>query len=359
MSLTIIYPYRNRELERIKISLNSLITQSNTNFKVLFIDYGSTLLHSKEIQEALIDYSFVNYFYSYSLDQPWSRAKAVNIGIKNTTTNYVFIADIDMIFKPNFVEVLYELQQPNTSYYFKVGFLSESESNITKEFNQYNIAHFSGIGAQGLSLFETSELKKVRGFDEFLHFWGAEDEDIHNRLIAAGNKEIFYEAEILMLHRWHPTYRTLEHNNLDKNLQIKSITSLNQQHLLYNKNSSCSVVNSQNWGNSITKDSYNELINNISKTTLINKREIIDHFLYVELPNFENGILNIKIIEDDFKSSVKYLAKKALNKKVPRYYSLKKINDMVLLHLISFYRDTIYSYKITDDLKSIELTIKK
>ncbi len=40
--ITILYPYRNRDLERIKRSLDSLVVQTDQRFKVLFVDYGST-----------------------------------------------------------------------------------------------------------------------------------------------------------------------------------------------------------------------------------------------------------------------------------------------------------------------------
>jgi hypothetical protein len=359
MSLTLIYPYRDREIERIKISLDSLTSQTNTNFKVFFVDYGSTISHSQEVQELLQEYSFVNYQYSYHLYQPWSRAKAVNIGLKLVETESVFVADIDMIFREDFIEKLYELRHPKKSIYFKVGFLSEEESRKSKLFEDYKIKHFTGIGAQGLSIFPTQAIKKIRGFDEFLHFWGAEDADIHNRLLNAGYEVDFFEKETLMLHRWHPTYRKLEEKNLSQNLQISNITTLNQEHLASNKRNNLIIVNDENWGKLISKLSYDELFNEKSHRVLVNKKEQIDHFLFVELTNFKNGILNVTIIEDEFENGLKHKLKKLWRKKVPCYYTLKEINDMFLLHIISFYHNYNYIYKVSADLKSIEFKIQK
>jgi hypothetical protein len=357
--ITILYPYRNREIERIKISLDSLISQTNTKFKVLFVDYGSTLSHSHEVQELLQKYSFVNYQYSYHLYQPWSRAKAVNIGLKKVETTFVFVADIDMIFKEDFIEKLNDLKHPEKAIYFKVGFLSEEESRENKPFEDYKIKHFSGVGAQGLSIFPMQAIKKIRGFDEFLHFWGAEDADIHNRLLNAGYDVDFFESETLMLHRWHPTYRKLEEEKLSKNLQISNITTLNQEHLASNKRNNLIIVNDENWGKLISKSDY-DLLNSENKNRILtNKKEQIDHFLFVELPDFKNAILSVTLVEDPFQNSLKYRLKKLMAKKVPNFYTLKEINDLFLLHIISFYRNNNYIYKVSDDLKSIEFKIQK
>ena len=48
-----------------------------------------------------------------------------------------------------------------------------------------------------------------------------------------------------------------------------------------------------------------------------------------------------------------------LGKKVPKFYSLKEINDALLIHLVSFFHQYPYTYKVSDDLKNIEFKIKK
>ena len=90
-----------------------------------------------------------------------------------------------------------------------------------------------------------------------------------------------------------------------------------------------------------------------------NTKEKVTHFLFVELPQFQNGILSVHFVEDSFQNSLKYKIKKTVGKKVPNYYSLKEINDMLLLHIISFYHQLPYTFKISADLKSISFKIKK
>ena len=357
--ITILYPYRDRELSRIKRSLDSLSEQSNKNFNVLFVDYGSEPELSKSVKELLSSYDFVKHIYSYHCNQPWSRAKAINIGLKQVETEYVFVSDIDMIFKRNFIEIVQQLKDPMVSVYFKVGFLSQLESKKNQTFEDYEISFFSKPSAQGLSLFPVEALKKVRGFDEFFHFWGAEDEDVHHRLAQAGYQISFYEEEILMLHRWHRTFRSLERDTLTKELQIKAISKLNEQYFFKNRDKKLVVVNSEIWGKSISKETYETLMNVRINSVILNNKEYIHHFLFIELPRLKDGIISVEFRASPNNNGLKYFLKKKMGKSVPSCYNLKEINDLLLLHLVSFYSNSIYSYTISDDLDSIQLRLKK
>jgi len=357
--ITILYPYRNREPERVKRSLDSLKEQENNNFKVLFVDYGSNAVSSSAIKDLISQYDFATYIYCFSEYQPWSRAKALNIGLKNVTTDYVFTADVDMIFSPNFISKLQELTNPSKAYYFKVGFLNEKESQTNKNFEDYSIDFSTGVGAQGLSLFYLKNVVEITGYDEFLHFWGAEDIDIHERLIRTGIESVFYNNEILLLHQWHRSYRKSEKDSLTVDLQLKGIVKLNHQHLKNNQENKIIKFDNQKWGNIISESDFNELENIQNQMILDNKVEVIDHFLFVELPKSQNKVLSIKFIQDNFQNSLKYKVKRFLGKSVPKYYSLKEINDKLLLHIISFYHIYPYSYKISDDLQHITFKIKK
>ncbi|MET3028161.1 glycosyltransferase family A protein [Flavobacterium sp. UW10123] len=357
--ITIIFPYRNREIARIKKSLDSLNNQTNQNFKVLFVDYGSKLHFAKEVQSLVDSYNFTEYYYNYTDKQPWSRSKAINVGLKLVDTSFVFIADIDIIFRNDFIDLLAKLKDPKKAYYFKVGFLNENETKIPKDFLDYQISFSTGATGQGLSLFPTKEVLNIQAFDEFLHFWGAEDNDIHHRLVRAGIESVFYNKEILLLHQWHESYRKSEKNTLTKELQLKGITKLNQQHLIVNQKNEVVKIDNEKWGAPISEKEYYELEAHDSPIILTNKKEVVDHFLFVELPKFEKRISSIQFLEDPFQKTLKYKVKALLRKTVPKYYSLKEINDMLLLHIISFYHVFPYSYEIDNDLKIIALKIKK
>lgn len=357
--ISIIYAYRNRELQRIKASLDSLVYQTNKDFEVIFVDYGSEETQANKVQELLSSYSFVKYYKHPTQFQPWNKSKALNSVIRKLTTDFCFVSDIDMLFHPQFIERLQQLKNLQKATYFQVGFLSSKETDKSKKFNEYQIYFKSKEGATGMTLFPVQQLKKIQGFDEFYHFWGSEDTDIHHRLRNFGLEVNFYNKEILLLHQWHPSYRTKESSQLTKELQLSGIVQLNYQHCIAALSEKKTIVNTKNWGGIISLEQL-EKLNQVDKSFLIlNKKKDIDHFLYVQLPQLKSGLYEFYFSKDPFQNTLKYQMKKRIGKNVPIYYSLKEINDKLLLHIISFYRDEVYTYKITHDLQQIIFKIVK
>lgn len=358
--LTIIYPYRNRGIERVKKSLNALANQTNKNFSVDFVDYGSDIETAKKVERLLKDYSFVKYQYHPTNFQPWNKCRALNTVIKQLNDGFCFVADVDMIFHPEFVERAISLQKNNTATYFKVGFLSEKETQSTKQFNDYSINFESTHEATGLTMFPIKALQKVRGFDEFYHFWGAEDTDAHVRLKNDGCEIVFYEKETLLLHQWHKSYRSKESQNITSNLQLGGIVRLNYQHLKHAGFNNVTVVNPEKWGAPLSQEEYQLLMNFSGKSKkILNQKETINHLLFCELPKVDKTIMRFVIETDDFQNSVKYKLKKLLGKNTPDYYTVKEVNDMLLTHIISFYRNYNYIYKVFELENKIELTLVK
>lgn len=356
--ITILYSYRNRDLKRIKSSLNSLEKQKFKDFKVIFVDYGSEFKIALAVQKLVENYSFATYFYTYNQNLPWSRSKAINVGLNEVKTDYVFMADVDIVFNENFTKVLASLVKPNLSIYFKVGFLSQKAIDFNLNFHDFPIGHYSQQGAEGLSLFPIKILKEINGFDEFFHFWGAEDADVHNRLQLAGYDVQFYNQEVLLLHQWHPSYRSGEKDSLTKELQCSGIVQLNHEHLRRNKIEK-RIVTQTEFGKTISKENFELLNSDISSVTIQNKVWEIDHFLYYTLPNLEKGIHRFDFELDTFPNSFTYKIKKIVGKKVPMYYNLKQINDFLLLHIIGFYHQNPYQLRVADNLQKITFIILK
>ena len=356
--LTIIYPYRNREVNRLKNSFESLKQQTHTDFKVYLVDYGSYPETAREVENLCKGYSFITYTFEHTRFQPWNKSKALNSVIRNLNTGFCFVADVDMIFHPEFVERAEGLQQKDVSIYFQVGFLKQKADMGGKGFKDFSKYRKSTFEATGLSMFPVNVLKEIRGFDEFYHFWGAEDTDLHVRIQSAGHKIEFYDKEVLMLHQWHPSYRSKESNTLTPHLQVNGIVRINHAHLKNAIKLKRTEVNSEEWGKILSEPEVLELEKEPVHLILNNQKSGIDEFLYGILPEAKNRILKIDIIEDIHQFSKKFRIKKLLGKNVPEYYSLKEINDKILLHLISFYRNKPYMYKVTGDLKRIEFAVK-
>lgn len=357
--ITVIYPYRNREPERVRRSLDSLKAQSDTNFKTVLVDYGSEVTVARSVQELLQQYPFVEYHYLFTKEQPWSRSIALNYAIRKADTEYCFMADIDMIFAPDFMAFANQNCQPDEGLYFPVGFLSKAESRLEKSFDQYSVKFTSNREAAGMSLFPTTKLQQIRGYDQFFHFWGSEDNDIHNRLKLSGCTIRFCDDKVRMLHQWHPNYRQTENRSLNRELQLSGIVELNQQHLWSNQEQRRIVVNSENWGLVITEKEYNAL-SDFPLQSCTNKKSVIQQLLFDRLPRLDNGqTLSVRIEEDGFYKSLKYKIKKILGKKVPEYYTLKEINDLLLRHVVALYAHLPYTCKICENGKAIEFKITK
>ena len=353
--ITILFTYRDKDIKRVKNSLMSLQNQSAQLFQILFIDYGSTSKYCSSLIELLKEFPSISYHYTYVENQPWSRAKAINVGLKLVTTPYVFVADIDMVFKENFVDKLNSLAHLNQSTYFKVGFLNKEISDFRVSFECIPVAFSSAIGAQGLSLFPMQALHEIKGFDEFYHFWGAEDTDVHVRLQNAGYEVSFYDSEILMLHQWHPSYRSTERKVLTNDLQLSGVVKLNHEHLKDAIASKRTIVNDEKWGTSVSRQEYNKLQKSEKQIVLINRKSEIDHFLYFTLKQEPTITTEYRFELDPEQGSLKQNIKKILRKKIPQYYSLKEINDFILLHLISYPLLKNYRYQVAPDLKTISL----
>ena len=356
--LSIIYPYRNRDLDRLRRSLDSLQDQSISKFEVFFVDYGSTPAVAKEVRKLCAAYSFVDYQYFPTQLQPWNKSRALNAVIKNLKTDFCFVADVDMIFHPEFIKKAIALQESEKTVYFQVGFLSKKDDPGKITLEKFGSYRKSTAEATGLSMFPVKILKKLRGFDEFYHFWGAEDTDMHVRIINAGYEVEFYDEQVLLLHQWHASYRSTEKNVLTTGLQLKGIVQLNHQHLknaIFNKTT---VVNPDGWGEFISCEEADFLLNLPVSQNINNEKKQIDALLYGELPQCFDETVKVKIVLDPFQDFLKSKIKKILGKKVPIYYSLKEINDVLLLHLIAFYRHLPYYYQVADDLKSITFAIR-
>ena len=259
--ISIIYPYRNRDLKRVQRSFESLKNQSVQNFEVYFVDYGSEPKTSVKVQELCSDYPGIKYSNHATRFQPWNKAKALNSVIKSLETEFCFVADIDMIFHPEFVKMAISLQKPEQSVYFKVSFSESGDELDDIKPGDFGKFRRSDHNATGLTMFSVKALKSVNGFDEFYHLWGAEDTDIHVRLRNAGFKVNFWDQEILMLHQWHQSYRRSEVKILTKKFQIKDIVQLNHQHLKYAEKYGITTVNSDGWGKAMTAEQEWELLN--------------------------------------------------------------------------------------------------
>ena len=353
--ITIILTNRNRELRIIENSLRSLKNQSEQDFSVFLIDYGSEKMYLKTLSDLLGSYEFVRLICCQVKDQLWNKSRAINIALKQISAPYVFVGDIDMIYHPGFIEKLRDLCSKDQSVYFQVGFLTEPESRKNKAFVDYQINFKSSEEATGMTLFNTEGLKAINGYDEFYNGWGSEDTDVHVRLKNAKQKVLFYTEDILILHQWHPkVYRQKNstapfHSNLEM---------INQKYLEYTKQSLNILANTKyGWGQYDEKD-YGLLENPEMKFTASNELVDFKGLLNNVLLSLEGKVVIISITRHKDYKSLDWTAKKILGKKVKTFVSMQEVNDILLESIIVNCRDYAYKYFFNRNSQEITLVIK-
>ncbi|HEX5001888.1 MAG TPA: glycosyltransferase [Bacteroidia bacterium] len=199
--ITFIYCFRDRELDRVRLSLESLSLQTDMLFKVIFVDYGSEMNLAVKVQKLVESYPFASYLYNNTRGMMWNRSHALNSAIRMADSSYVFTADIDMIFKPGFVKQINEFKRTGDAYFFSAIMLPPNtlpgNENLEKKYER------TTDNALGWGLIPREKLLEINSYDEVYCIWGKEDNDIGHRLRLAGVK-VNYISDIWMFHYYHP-----------------------------------------------------------------------------------------------------------------------------------------------------------
>jgi glycosyltransferase involved in cell wall biosynthesis len=355
--VSIIYPYRNLEPERLSKSLASLSIQDDRSFEVILVDYGSDDFYSKLLIELISKYPFVKYIYSYTQYQIWSRSKALNIGIKNASFEILFTADVDMIFTPELISFLIKEYKQDVVSCFKVAYLKK-KALTNFPIAEKNIISYSNSGAQGILLFSKSEAICVSCYDEFMHGWGSEDNDFVNRLLS-NNLNFNFIEKIFVYHQWHQNFSSLNDLPLTSKLAVMNIQGLNSYKYHKNKALKQIAVNT-NWGDVVLENDFEKLNFPTLHLNIDNKIASVD-FLFYEISMVNFGIVKITVKDLNTRkytlSNLKNIVKKKSFKNRV-FYDLKHINDQLLKFL--FFQNILnYSLIIDLDAKLIELVYEK
>jgi glycosyltransferase involved in cell wall biosynthesis len=357
--ISIIYAHRNRDIQRIKNSFQSLQRQEFLNFEVILVDYGSEKTLVDELQFLSEQYNFVKFYHLPVAQLLWNKSKALNYGIKKAVGDYVFIADIDLVFHPETTALFQEKRTPDRFYLFNLGYLDEEESNKIEnsfEIEGLKVNRFGEVN--GMILTSKESLLKVNGLDEFFHFYGAEDEDLFARLENLGLKKEKC-AVAYFFHQWHQSFSGSEDKLLTGNPRVKNIMRINQRHFLQNRDrGTIKPLRQLGMGEIIDAEVARRLRVPDLNYKVPNILAHVEHLLREELPSLQNKIVRIEFFEDAYYPSVKHQLKKFLGQQTQPYISMKEVNDMILKEILFNYRDHNYSFKIGENLKKIIFCIQ-
>lgn len=202
MEITFITGYKDRDCDRVKRSLDSLCQQSVKDFKMIFIDYGSSPQYSKRIKKLIEEYNFCEYFYSETRGWIWNRGSALNSGAKIAKTKYLFFTDIDIVYDKYFVEETLRRMTENR-------YLIPNIVRIPKYFNEWEqllhrkrINSFKPMKGWGIICLPKLVFDQTGGFDEQYGYWSNEDYELAQRINRCGI-EMIPATNLLCYHQWH------------------------------------------------------------------------------------------------------------------------------------------------------------
>lgn len=201
-----IIPYRNRDSIRIKNCLQSIQNQSFADFEIIFIDYGSDLPVQQEIEKLCCEFPKVKYYFFDTRYQFWSRSHALNLGILQAKGQFLVIVDIDLIYPPDFANLLKNKIDENSFVQYQCYYVPENQQNYQNlNFSQtYPYKVSSTEFAAGLIAMPKEKMHEIGGYDEYFKVWGVEDIDLKKRLLAAGLRgEVLSINEAPTFHQWH------------------------------------------------------------------------------------------------------------------------------------------------------------
>lgn len=356
--VTFVYAFRDRDVLRVKITLDSLANQLETDFSVVFVDYGSRDEVAATVKNLVESYAFAYYFYVPAQLLLWNKSKALNFGIKQAKTPYIFIADVDLVFHPRVTALLKDIADPQKAYLFKLGYMRQRDSEMLKAPYQFEalLPSHSGL-VNGMVFTSKMALQDVEGFDTFYHFYGAEDEDLYARLANSGIA-VCRRDENYFLHNWHVVYGDGQPKKITGSPRLHNIKRINQRHYLSAvESSSIRPPRLSDFGNVVKREDQDALSYPTVKIGLKNIDAHIIHFFNEQVHSFKNEIVEVTISEDPYYRSWKHRVKKLTGKQSQPYLSMEKVSGIVLSAIVFQFRDVNYAY-VVKDLKTIIFTVK-
>jgi len=353
--ISIVYANRNRDLKRIQHSWDSLQTQNKKDFEVVFVDYGSKPALVEELKQLSRNYRFIKFYHLPVSGLLWNKSKALNYGIAKSSSEHIFIADVDLIFHQNTIYYFQEIINKDIFHLFPLGYLPPKQSGDI-HFESLKPTRFGDIN--GMILVSKEALIAVRGLDEFFHFYGSEDEDLFLRLEHFGLKREISKNRYFY-HQWHQSFSASKEKKLTANPRLSNAMRINQRHYNFHKTQKIIFPEHQEPINPHLENLHPEILNSPDVSFQIpNIAAYVEHFLEYELKRYSGKTLALTFYCDPYYHSIKYKVKLALGKHTQPYLSMKEVNDLLLKKIIFEFKDYNYSYCISKDLKKIEFCIK-
>lgn len=251
-SITVVIPVRDRAGARVSNVLRSLAWQELPADEVLIVSHGSRSSIDAELAEFCEAYR-VRLLCVGTPEQPWCKPLALNTGIRASAagSEFVLTLDADMILAPNFIRcVCAALLNDRDSIV-----LCQSADMPAMPDRVIELADLAALrkrarvrgrhGCGGIQAMRRDFLFAIRGYDEDLTWWGAEDVDLVQRAGSAGLRAVWVDPVTFMLHQWHPRReRALD----DRSLQLEARRAWYSNHRMIEARRGLVQRNPKSWG---------------------------------------------------------------------------------------------------------------
>ena len=209
--LSIIIPVRqttkeHRDTDRLANCLASLVAQTGVaagECEVIVSDTDSSPAFRKA-HEAAAKAGKARYIYTQTR-KPWNISRARNIGIRAARGEFVMVTDMDCVFSPSFVAVVLKHAAEETIVHCRINDLPAGYDGALDDWRRMNVASIMRPAwcYGGCQVVSRRWAEEVHGYDEKYVLWGAEDNDLMERAVAAGKRQVWIEREASYFHQYH------------------------------------------------------------------------------------------------------------------------------------------------------------
>ena len=247
-TVTIIIPVRNRFDYKIFNLLNSIKNQTydSSLLETIIVDFGSDEEYSIKYEDLKKDYNVT--IKKCKEVKEWSRSKALNIGIKNSKTEYVLISDYDLIFSKNYVEECINNVRKKRNNILWTKFMDSRKGDINhvikiEDYDVYlkntdfrsDISKNKNYVTKSILFGRSDFFKEIRGYDENYSIWGVEDDDIIRRFQLNGIELKDLSDKTSFIHQWHPKHQGFDESTINENLKKNTKYFLSNNTIVRNK----------------------------------------------------------------------------------------------------------------------------
>ena len=231
LPISVVICFRDWPVEHLRRSITSMLASQSPPAEIVLSDYGSS---DPERSLQFIRFETVRRVYTAN-PGPWSRSRALNVGVHAATSDFIVTTDADILFAPATIGAAYRelLKNPDALYLIQCRDLPEDLPRHHLDQLEWDriesaarLRPRSGMG--GFAAFARSRYLAVGGYDERMIVYGSEDIDFAKRMRSNGAPLVWIDSSARIYHQWHPNTGHRHRANAQEQKAIQRNRALRQ-----------------------------------------------------------------------------------------------------------------------------------